>query len=114
VRFDALCAAAGLSPLLDPLHPLADEFLIQKSTDGAATSVTGLHAIRSRAIVKALFSEFPEGWSNEAIRVLPLIVDQDLGAFLLHAFSRHPEATEGLLQQLSRLPLRSWTQAAAI
>jgi hypothetical protein len=114
VQFDSLCAAVGISPLLDPLHPLADEFLIQKSTDGATTRVTGLHSIRSRAVVKALFSDFPEGWGDEAIRVLPLIVEQDLSAFLLHAFSRHTETADRLIHQLSLLPIWSWTHAAAI
>jgi hypothetical protein len=114
VNLESLCTAVELNPLLLPLNQLANEYLLQQSTDGSATTITGLHALRSRAVVKALFSEAPERWAIYAARVLPLIVDQDLGVFLLSAFSRHPQATNLLFENVCRVPLRSWTQAAAI
>lgn len=109
-----LCSVVGIHPLTGPLKVLEHEYLLRIRYDGKATSVVGIHALRSRAIVTALFAETPELWREYAARVLPLVVDEDLEPFLLAAFSRRPEAADALITGVLGLPLRSWTQAAGI
>lgn len=109
-----LCEAVGISPLSGPLNVLEHEYLLRMVNEGSDTLVTGLHALRSKAVVKALFDTAPELWCKSALKVLPLIVDEDLESFLLAAFSRSPLHVDSICDGLRKLQLRSWTQAGCI
>jgi len=103
----------GLDPLTRPLAVLEREYLLKED---AATRPTlaGLHALRSQAVVSALFHDSPEEWIAVALRALPLIPDADVERFLLFAFSRYPQHSASLIDGLQLLPLRSWTHAASV
>lgn len=109
-----LCEAVSISPLGGPLNVLENEYLLRTENEGSDTLVSGLHALRSKAVVKALFSNAPELWRKYALQVLPLIIDEDLETFLLAAFSRRTEHGDAIIEGVRKLRLRSWTQAACI
>lgn len=112
-RVDAarLCAIVGLDSTLRPFSYLEREYLLRASEGGA---IAGLHALRSGAIIRALLDNVPERWPELAAQCLPLVLDEDLESFLLHAFSRFPEHGKALRTTLADLQLRSWTQAGGI
>ena len=114
VSLAQLCDSVGISPLAGALRVLENEYLIRLQDDSGGSSVAGLHALRSKAIVKALFSEMPECWEKYAVQVLPLVLDEDIESYLLAVFSRKPEFADVLLEHICTLTLRSWTHAACI
>jgi hypothetical protein len=114
VLLPELYGAAGVNPLEGPLKVLENEYLVRVEGDAGSPSLAGLHTLRSKAVVNALFGDAPGVWEKYAVRVLPLIVDEDLESFLLSAFSRRPDFSDVLFEPLRRLTPRSWTHAACI
>jgi len=114
VSLPELCRAVSINPLTGPLKVLEDEFLLRTEELGGSVSIAGLHSLRSTAVVNALFADTPLLWEKYAVRVLPLILDDDVEVFLLAAFSRRSGFNDALFQQLRSLKLRSWTQAGCI
>jgi len=105
--------AVGLDPLTRPLAVLEREYLI-KEDGGARPTLAGLHALRSQAVVAALFCDCPQEWVTVALGALPLVPDADVERFLLFAFSRYPEHADSLISALQSLPLRSWAHAGSV
>jgi hypothetical protein len=114
VFLSELCSTVGLSPISLPLRVLEEEYLLRLDTSDGATAVAPLHALRSKAVVDALFSEMPESWADYACRTLPLVLDSDIETLLLTAFSRHPQFSGKIVTGLGCLPVRSWTHASGI
>jgi hypothetical protein len=103
----------GLDPLTRPLAVLEREYLL-KADAATRPTLAALHALRSQAVVAALFHDSPEEWISVALRALPLVPDADVERFLLFAFSRYPEHSASLIDALQLLPLRSWMHAGAV
>jgi hypothetical protein len=114
VSLAKLCEAAGLNLLTAPLKALENEYLLRVEEEGGVASVIGLHPLRSRAIVNALFNDAPALWEHYAIQDLALIVDEDAESFLLAAFSRRPDSNDALFMNLRGLAPRSWAHAGSI
>lgn len=114
VSLARLCETVGVNPLAGPLRMLENEYLLRLQEDGYRSTVGGLHALRSQAVVNALFGDMPELWQSYATKVLPLVVDEDVETFLLAVFSRRPESGETIFQHIRTLVPRSWTHAAQI
>lgn len=114
VSLPGLCAVVGLSPISFPLRVLEAEYLLRHDTDGDGSTVAPLHALRSKAVVDAFFSEVPAAWLEYARRVLPHILDADIEPFLLAAFSRRSEHSDAMVAALNVTSPRSWTHAAGI
>jgi hypothetical protein len=83
------------------------EFLLQYSQD--RQYIEGLHPVRSTILVDLLTDSMLSPWDRMARAALPLMPEEDLEIFLLHAFSRRIEATSQLLETLSKYQLVSWT-----
>jgi len=83
------------------------EFLLQYSQD--ERYVEGLHPVRSNILVDLLTDAIFSPWDKMASAALPLMPEEDLEIFLLHAFSKRIEATSHLLETLSKHQLVSWT-----
>lgn len=83
------------------------EFLLRYSQD--RQYVEGLHPVRSTILVDMLTDSILSPWDRMASAALPLMPEEDLEIFLLHAFSRRIEATSQLLETLSKHQLVSWT-----
>jgi hypothetical protein len=83
------------------------EFLLRYSQD--ERYVEGLHPVRSNILVDLLTDSIFSPWDKMASAALPLMPEEDLEIFLLHAFSRRIEAMSHLLETLSEHQLVSWT-----
>jgi hypothetical protein len=103
----------GLDPLTRPFAVLEREYLVKEDTATRPT-LAGLHALRSQAVVAALFHDSPDEWIRVALQALPLVPDADVERFLLFAFSRYPEYSASVIEALQLPPLRSWTHAGAV
>lgn len=114
VSLSELCALVGLSPTSSPLRVLEDEYLVRLDTNDGTTAVAPLHALRSKAVADAIFSDMPESWPEYACRTLPLVLDSDIETFLLTAFSRQPQFSGKIIGSLNSVTLRSWTHASGI
>jgi hypothetical protein len=114
-RIDLLGAlqAVGLDPITRPLAVLEREYLVKEDL-GPRSTLAGIHALRSQAVVSALYRDCPEQWVAAALRALPLVPDADTEQFLLFAFSRYPEYSPAVMDSLQSLPLRTWRHAASI
>lgn len=114
VSFKDLCVTVGVDPLTRPLQVLEDEYLVRQTHSGSHTTISGLHSLRSQAVETALLRDCPEMWGDLAIQCIPLIVDEDIERFLLHAFSRRQEHSFRIEAALWDVPLRTWTHAGGI
>lgn len=88
------------------------EYLITVGDNGR--TIDGLHAIRSSIMSDCLFSYALEDWIDYALECLPLIVDEDLEIFLLHAFSRKSVYSVRLIQVSMTMPGVGWSSLAGI
>ena len=114
VSLAQLFDAVGVSALTGPLKALEAEYLVRVQDEGGEASVAGLHALRSKAVVNALFNDAPRLWEKYAVQVLPLILDEDIESFLLSVFSHRPEFGDALFGNIRKLAPRSWTHAGCI
>lgn len=114
VDVQRLCADTGLDVLVRPFALFENEYMLRVSDSTSGSNVGSVHPLRSRAIQAALLADRPEAWVDVAVRVLPLLVDSDLEAFLLMLFSRHSEHSARMKEALLAMPLGSWTQASGI
>ena len=117
VDLHQLCEAVGLQLITRPLAVLENEYFLRMHVtngDNECSTVSGLHVLRSCAVLDALLADCPEQWCIYATRCLPLVVDEDVENYLLYAFSRHPEHSELLESKLHEVTPRSWTHAGGI
>lgn len=109
-----LCESTGISLLTGPLNTLENEYLLRVEEDGRIPAVSGLHPLRSKAVMNALFADAPALWQQYAVRVLALLIDEDIESFLLGAFSRRPDFNDALFKELRKLAPGSWSHAGCI
>jgi hypothetical protein len=114
VSLAKLCESTDINHLTGPLKALENEYLLRVEGEAGGASVAGLHPLRSNAVVNALFAEAPALWEQYAVRVLALLIDEDIESFLLTAFSRRQEFSDSLIRELKRLPPNSWAHAGCI
>ena len=88
------------------------EYLIRLSSD--RRFVQGLHPIRSRILADLLTSPDISPWPEAATRVLPLMVEEDLESFVLHAFIDRPSERTRLLETVKKLELTTWAGLAGV
>ena len=88
-----------------------EEYLLRTSED--STLVGGLHPIRS-TILASLLTDPICTWADTVSISLPFIFEQDVGSFLLYAFSRHLLELEPLLSALNNFQPKSWLAIAGV
>ncbi|BBC26804.1 hypothetical protein [Pseudanabaena sp. ABRG5-3] len=94
------------------LELLEEEYLLRTSEGG--TIVGGLHPIRSTILADILTDPTFYPWADSASTCLTFIFEQDMGSFLLYAFSRHRFELEPLLSVLDNYQPRQWTAIAGV
>lgn len=80
--------------LRQAIGSLANEHLLVER-DG---EISGLHPVRSAAIVDAIHSLPPPSLRMTVSRLLPLIADEQLPRFIAHALREHPELAEVVIE----------------
>jgi len=101
--------------LLEPKRTIElfeQEYLIRQSPDGHY--IEGLHPVRSNILSDLLTDPTLAPWIAAAKTSLPLMVEEDLEIFLLHAFSRRKNESAELLKPLSLHQPKTWTGLANI
>jgi hypothetical protein len=105
----------GQLDLPDPDHTLKlfeKEYLIRLSSD--RHYIEGLHPIRSRILTDLLISPDVAPWIEFAIQALPLMVEEDVEGFALHALVDRPLGSAQLLEALKKLEPTTWTGLAGV
>lgn len=116
--YDARLAAKPLCEYLGLIEPartielFEKEYLLRQREAGK--HVEGLHPIRSSILVELLTDAEFTPWAQIAIDCLPIMVEEDLEAFLLYSFSRRPDDAEKLFDSLLTLQPKTWTGSAGI
>lgn len=101
--------------LPEPDHVLKryeKEYLIRLSEEDHW--VEGLHPIRSQILAQLLLSPDLHPWTAVVEHSLPLILEQDLEAFLLHAFIDRSPERDAILRALKSFTTVSWTGVAGV
>lgn len=94
------------------LELLEEEYLLRTSENG--TLVGGLHPIRSTILADILTDTTFYPWPDSASTCLSFIFEQDVGSFMLYAFSRHQLELEPLLSALNTYQPRQWIAIAGV
>lgn len=102
----------GLSEPSRTLELFTKEYLIR--VDESGSTVTGLHSVRSKIMLESLLDDLVSSWESTAKECLPLLVEDDLEVFLLHAFSRRRTEATALLEELESFYPTSWIGTAGI
>jgi hypothetical protein len=102
----ALVQKLNLPDPQETLKAFEKEYLIRRSPDEG--SIEGLHPVRSGILTKLLTESIVEPWIKTAREALPLMAEQDIEGFLLHALVEYPDEREPLLQAMEHLALQSW------
>ncbi|EMT50018.1 hypothetical protein I532_24562 [Brevibacillus borstelensis AK1] len=85
---------------------LEKEYLI-RLTDNQSL-VQGLHPIRSEILIELLSESFFVNWIEIAKKCLPMIHEEDIEGFLMHAFSRRKSDIPDLLKIVSSYRPKRW------
>ncbi len=85
---------------------LEKEYLLRRSPDDLF--IEGLHPLRSDILVDLLTDEGIYPWIGLARECVPIIDEDDLEIFLLHAFSRRTAAAKPLFETLLECQPRTW------
>lgn len=88
------------------------EYLLRVSDDGSR--VQGLHPIRSMILTDLLTDATFAPWDDVASACLPFIDEEDVGGFLLHAFSRHFGEHVNLLRSVESYEPNGWVGIAGV
>ena len=89
------------------------EYLIRLSDNKRC--IEALHPIRSRILVDLLTDQDFNPWLDIATNVLPLLLEEDLENFILHAFVDRPEAEyKPFLTVVQDLQPTTWTGIAGV
>lgn len=113
-RLDARIAAQQLG-LAEPgmvCARLEQEYLIRNEGGRLA----GLHAVRSKLLVE-IFETMDEGfteWVDQAVALLPALIERDREIFLLHAFALRAPMRARLLAALDGLISPTWEGVRAV
>lgn len=94
------------------LELLEREYLLRRSADRRYAE--GLHPIRSAVLAEELSDSTFHPWAATAVAVLAHIPDEDLEAFLLYAFSRHPADVDVVVDCVSAFTLATWSGLGGI
>ncbi len=89
------------------------EYLIRVSGEGKY--IEGLHAIRSGILVDLLTSVDVTPWLEAAIDILPLIVEEDLESFILHALVDRPSSEHAsFIRTVTGFSPNTWAGLAGV
>lgn len=94
------------------VEALEREYLVRLDVGGRL--VDGLHPLRSMMLARLLTDDLFESWGEVAARSLPVMVEADLEAFLLHAFSRRGDERGSLLTAVLALVPLSYEGAGQV
>ncbi len=103
----------GQLALPDPDYTLKlfeKEYLVRLSSGGHC--IEGLHPIRSRILSDLLVSPDVAPWAESATQALPLMVEEDIESFALHALVDRPLDGSRLLEALNVLEPTTWAGLA--
>ena len=98
-----VCDAADIAR---EIQRFDEEYLLRETDDGRY--VEGFHSIRSSIIANELTDPVISPWSTIAQQCLPLMNEDDLEAFLMCAFSRKPESSDELVEELQEFTTETW------
>lgn len=101
--------------LFDPEHTLQlleQEYLIRRNQE--EQTIGGLHAVRSQILVELLTSPDVTPWLTLAQQALPLLCEEDLETFLLHAFIEHATDLSPLLSIITTFQPATWRGGAGL
>jgi hypothetical protein len=112
-----LCTRELLSTLNLPaanrtLTQFEKEYLLRRSEDGFY--LEGLHPVRSQILSSLLIQPDITPWLEIAAQAMPLMPEEDLETFILHAFVEQPEEYKNLLEQVKMLTPHSWPGIAGL
>ncbi|WP_225414669.1 P-loop NTPase [Stigmatella hybrida] len=113
-RLDVVQLARSLA-LPEPqftVQRLEREYLVR--ADATGRFVDGLHPVRSLILVSLLTDATFNPWLEVAVRALPQIVEDALGVFLLHAFSRQESERSRLAREIVTMRTRTWVGTAQV
>lgn len=116
--YDARLAIEPLCRYLDLIEPsrtielFESEYLLKQSPD--KRNIEGLHPIRSSIMSEFLTDDGYNPWLGLASECLPIIVEDDLEVFLLHAFSKHKKDAQGLSVTILKQQPQTWTGIAGV
>ena len=94
------------------LEMFESEFLIRQIKD--KSYIEAFHPIRSQILVELLTDLDIDTWIEKARDVLPLLLDEDLEAFILHAFIDRRENYENFLKLIFNFQPDTWTGIGGI
>jgi hypothetical protein len=83
------------------------EYLLRVVADGYY--LEGLHPIRSRIMAELLTPPDVHPWREATRQVLPLLLEEDIERFLLHAFMERTEESAHLIAMTTELRPTTWT-----
>lgn len=112
LRLGDLVEALSVPAPVRAVDLLEREYLVRVEEGGAA--ITGLHPVRSGIIADLLTDPVLDPWLTTARSCLPLLYEEDLEIFLLHAFSRRPDLRDDLRTEAVGLRPKSWRGLAGV
>jgi hypothetical protein len=112
LQTNKLISALYLFDAEDTLQLLEQEYLIRRNKE--EQTIGGLHAVRSQILVELLTSPDVTPWLTLAKQVLPLLCEEDLETFLLHAFVEHPTDLGLLLSLITTFQPATWRGGAGL
>lgn len=89
-----------------------DEYLLRKSID--KRYVEALHPIRSRILSELLIDPAFSPWIESVGLLIPCLVEEDLGSFLLYAFTEYSQSFESIFNQLINVQFKTWQGIAGV
>lgn len=101
--------------LVAPARALAlleKEYLIRVSEGGSL--IQGLHPVRSRILIGLLLDPTLAPWAAHARSALELMLEDDVGVFLLHAFCERSDDSDGLLEFIAGFSPETWAGVAGV
>ena len=112
LHFALLADRLGLQTPRRIVELLEEEYLVRVTEDRSL--LDGIHPIRSEILTDLLTDPVVAPWAVGAAECLNLIDEQDIGAFLLYAFSRRREALNVLLDAVQTCQPQRWTGIAGV
>ena len=108
-KLPELCSVSDMQRTLQLFE---QEYLLRVAEDGR--SIAGLHGIRSEILSELLTDPVLRPLPQYAAQCIPYLSDETVENYLLHLFSRRPEATEEALDAISGHTPDTWAAACGI